>query len=89
MDLTLVVDLIIVLPAIHSLIGVVVGKIILFPSLMVIGYLYVKFAGKMDMGIKEYVRRIQELRRSNASRPITNKRKYTRKIKHKKALPKD
>lgn len=31
------------------------------------------------------VKRIQELRRSNAAQPIRNKKKYTRKIKHKKA----
>jgi hypothetical protein len=29
------------------------------------------------------VRRIQELRRSNAAQPVRNKKKYTRKIKHK------
>jgi len=31
------------------------------------------------------VRRIQELRRSNAAQPVRNKKKYTRKIKHKKS----
>jgi hypothetical protein len=30
------------------------------------------------------VKRIQELRRSNAAQPVRNKKKYTRKIKHKK-----
>jgi len=28
-------------------------------------------------------KRIQELRRSNAAQPVRNKKKYTRKIKHK------
>lgn len=37
------------------------------------------------MNLKEKVKRIQELRRSNASQPIRNKKKYTRKIKYKKA----
>ena len=32
----------------------------------------------------EELRRLLELRRSNASRPLTNRKKYTRKIKHKK-----
>jgi hypothetical protein len=31
------------------------------------------------------VKRIQELRRSNAAQPVRNKKKYTRKTKHKKA----
>jgi hypothetical protein len=31
------------------------------------------------------VKRIQELRRSNAAQPIRNKKKYTRKIKYKKS----
>ena len=35
------------------------------------------------MNIKTYVQRIQELRRSNAAQPIRNKKKYTRKRKHK------
>jgi len=35
------------------------------------------------MNIKTYVKRIQELRRSNAAQPVRNKKKYTRKIKHK------
>jgi hypothetical protein len=35
--------------------------------------------------ILDKVKRIQELRRSNAAQPIRNKKKYTRKIKHKKA----
>ena len=33
----------------------------------------------------EKVKRIQELRRSNAATPVRNKKKYTRKIKNKKA----
>jgi len=36
--------------------------------------------------IKNKVIRIQELRRSNAATPITNKKKYTRKVKHKNKL---
>ena len=35
--------------------------------------------------LQDKVKRIQELRRSNAAQPIRNKKKYTRKIKHKKA----
>jgi hypothetical protein len=35
--------------------------------------------------ILDKVKRIQELRRSNAAQPIRNKKKYTRKLKHKKA----
>jgi hypothetical protein len=31
----------------------------------------------------EQLRRIQELRRSNAASPLRNKKKYSRKIKHK------
>lgn len=31
----------------------------------------------------EQLRRIQELRRSNAARPLRNKKVYSRKIKHK------
>jgi hypothetical protein len=31
------------------------------------------------------VKRIQELRRSNAAQPVRNKKKYTRKIKYKKS----
>ena len=34
--------------------------------------------------IKNKIIRIQELRRSNAATPISNKKKYSRKIKHKK-----
>ena len=34
-------------------------------------------------GLREKVKRIQELRRSNASGAIPNKKKYSRKIKHK------
>jgi hypothetical protein len=33
--------------------------------------------------LKDKVKRIQELRRSNAAQPVRNKKKYTRKIKHK------
>jgi hypothetical protein len=33
--------------------------------------------------LREKVKRIQELRRSNAAQPIRNKKKYRRKIKHK------
>jgi hypothetical protein len=35
------------------------------------------------MNIKTYVQRIQELRRSNAAQPVRNKKKYSRKRKHK------
>jgi hypothetical protein len=35
------------------------------------------------MSLKEKIKRIQELRRSNAATPVRNKKKYTRKIKHK------
>jgi len=34
--------------------------------------------------LRDKVKRIQELRRSNAAQPVRNKKKYTRKIKHKK-----
>jgi hypothetical protein len=40
------------------------------------------------LGVKmknEKVKRIQELRRSNAATPVRNKKKYTRKTKNKKA----
>jgi len=33
---------------------------------------------------REELRRLLELRRSNAASPVASKRKYTRKIKHKK-----
>jgi len=33
--------------------------------------------------IKNKIIRIQELRRSNAATPISNKKKYSRKVKHK------
>jgi hypothetical protein len=36
--------------------------------------------------IKNKIIRIQELRRSNAATPIPNKKKYTRKRKHKNKL---
>ena len=32
---------------------------------------------------KERIKRVLELRRSNAAQPIRNKKKYTRKVKHK------
>ena len=35
--------------------------------------------------LQNKVKRIQELRRSNAAQPVRNKKKYTRKIKYKKA----
>jgi hypothetical protein len=35
------------------------------------------------MSLKDKVKRIQELRRSNAAQPVRNKKKYTRKIKFK------
>ena len=34
--------------------------------------------------LRDKVKRIQELRRSNAAQPVRNKKKYTRKLKHKK-----
>ena len=33
--------------------------------------------------LQDKVKRIQELRRSNAAQPVRNKKTYTRKIKHK------
>jgi hypothetical protein len=33
---------------------------------------------------KEELRRLMELRRSNAARPLRNKKVYSRKVKHKK-----
>ena len=33
--------------------------------------------------LRDKVKRIQELRRSNAAGPVKSKKKYTRKIKHK------
>ena len=36
--------------------------------------------------LQDKVKRIQELRRSNAAQPVRNKKKYTRKIKHKNKL---
>jgi hypothetical protein len=38
------------------------------------------------MNLKEKIKRIQELRRSNAATPVRNKKKYNRKIKHKNKL---
>jgi hypothetical protein len=39
--------------------------------------------------LKDKVKRIQELRRSNAATAIQSKKKYTRKIKHKKQKEKE
>jgi hypothetical protein len=39
--------------------------------------------------LRSKVQRIQELRRSNAAQPVRNKKKYTRKLKHKKNLNND
>ena len=39
--------------------------------------------------LRDKVKRIQELRRSNAAQPVRNKKKYTRKLKHKKDLNHD
>lgn len=39
--------------------------------------------------LRDKVKRIQELRRSNAAQPVRNKKKYTRKLKHKKDLTND
>jgi len=36
--------------------------------------------------IQDKVKRIQELRRSNAATPVRNKKKYSRKLKHKNKL---
>jgi len=36
--------------------------------------------------VQNKVKRIQELRRSNAATPVRNKKKYTRKVKHKNKL---
>ena len=36
--------------------------------------------------LKDKVKRIQELRRSNAAQPVRNKKKYTRKLKHKRRV---
>jgi hypothetical protein len=33
--------------------------------------------------LRDKVKRIQELRRSNAAQPVRNKKKYFRKVKHK------
>jgi glycyl-tRNA synthetase beta subunit len=37
------------------------------------------------ISLQNKVKRIQELRRSNAAQPVRNKKKYTRKIKYKKS----
>lgn len=39
--------------------------------------------------LRDKVKRIQELRRSSAATPVRNKKKYTRKLKHKKDLDHD
>jgi hypothetical protein len=36
--------------------------------------------------VQDKVKRIQELRRSNAAQPVRNKKKYTRKLKHKRRV---
>ena len=36
--------------------------------------------------LRDKVKRIQELRRSNAAQPVRNKKKYTRKLKHKRRV---
>jgi hypothetical protein len=36
-----------------------------------------------DVNVLEKIRKVQELRRSNAATPVRNKKKYTRKKKHK------
>jgi hypothetical protein len=36
--------------------------------------------------LQDKVKRIQELRRSNAAQPVRNKKKYTRKTKHKRRV---
>jgi hypothetical protein len=38
----------------------------------------------MNKKTQSEIRRIQELRRSNAAAPLRNKKKYSRKLKHKK-----
>ena len=40
----------------------------------------------MKLPNKERIKRVLELRRSNAAQPIRNKKTYTRKTKHKKDL---
>jgi len=40
----------------------------------------------ISTALRDKVKRIQELRRSNAAQPVRNKKKYTRKIKHKNKL---
>jgi hypothetical protein len=36
--------------------------------------------------LRDKVKRIQELRRSNAAQPVRNKKKYFRKVKHKRRV---
>jgi len=38
---------------------------------------------------REDIRRVQELRRSNAAQPMKNKSKYSRKLKHRSLLTSD
>ena len=46
-----------------------------------------KRVGTMSQNsLRDKVKRIQELRRSNAAQPVRNKKKYFRKIKHKKKM---
>jgi hypothetical protein len=42
-----------------------------------------------DVNVLAKIKRIQELRRSNAATPVRNKKKYTRKLKHKKGMKDD
>jgi hypothetical protein len=37
-----------------------------------------------DVAVLQKIKRIQELRRSNAATPVRNKKKYTRKTKYRK-----
>ena len=41
---------------------------------------------EMKLPNKERIKKVLELRRSNAAQPVRNKKKYTRKIKHKNKL---
>jgi len=51
------------------------------------GKLFLIYRKRVDTmfqnSLRDKVKRIQELRRSNAAQPVRNKKKYTRKIKHK------
>jgi hypothetical protein len=46
----------------------------------------IQFLADCKMNIKEKVKRIQELRRSNSATPVRNKKKYTRKLKYKRRV---